>query len=491
MPQEADSPVHHGVTADREIANVPHSSLPRGKFGRLFPLLAPFRPDPELLVDLGRAGGPMQEGRRAADNDRIPAGFTYLGQFIDHDITFDPISRIAKSNDPDSLHNFRTPRFDLDSVYGLGPNTSPFLYNRRDPGKLLTARNGAREPDLPRNSQRIALIGDPRNDENILISQMHVAFLHFHNAVVDHLRKRKQNLTRHRLPGEKLFDTAQRLVRWHYQWIVVHDFLPRIVGRGPLGSMLTVKADGTHEITLSLYNPTNNPFIPIEFAVAAYRFGHSMIRPDYRLNNEIFATIFGRQGAPPLSHLGGGRILPDFWQIRWPLFFKFPRVRPQMSRKIDARLAKQLLDLPASVIGKTEREKHPERRSLAARNLVRGRALGLPSGQAVAAAMGETVLTNSDIGLSGAGWGDEAPLWFYILKEAARAPQEGKRLGPVGGRIVGEVLLGLLERDRRSFVHSTVPWKPRTPIAPRAGEFGFADLVKFAKIVEGGSGPGD
>jgi heme peroxidase len=485
-----EAAVHHGVDLERGIANVPHSSLPQGKFGRLFGTLTPFEPDPDLLEDLGKPKGEMQEGPKAEDNDQIPAGFTYFGQFVDHDITFDPMSNITKKNDPDSLHNFRTPRFDLDSVYGLGRNTTPYLYNRNDPDRLLTAKNGAGEEDLPRNSQRIALIGDPRNDENILLSQMHVAFLHFHNAVVDHLRK-KTNLDDAKTPGEKLFDTAQRLVRWHYQWIVVHELLPRIAGKSVMDSLLTVKPNGEHEITLQLYQPQNEPFIPIEFAAAAYRFGHSLVRPEYQLNDEIVASIFGKEGAEPLTHLGGSRILPDFWQIKWPLFFKFRQTKPQFSRKINAKLAKPLMDLPATVIGKEEKDKHPKRASLATRNLLRGRALGLPSGQAVATEMGETPLSNSELGLDGSGWGGEAPLWFYILKEAERAPHNSKRLGPVGGRIVAETLLGILDHDDRSFVNSASPWKPKKPIAPSAGNFTFADLVRFADIVQGTASPGD
>ena len=493
MPEDTDGDpvVRHGDPVPRAIPDVPRSNLPRGKFGRLFRDLTPFEPPDELLLELGANGGPMEEGR-GADNPEIPAGFTYLGQFIDHDVTFDPVSSIARRNDPDSLHNFRTPRFDLDSLYLFGPSASPHLYNRRDPDHLLTSKNRVGEPDLPRNQQNIALVGDPRNDENILISQMQVAFAHFHNAIVDHLRERRTNLERHKLPGEKLFETAQRLVRWHYQWIVLREFLPAIVGRSVVNSLVTRASDGTVTIELDLYEPTNNPFIPVEFAAAAYRFGHSMIRPDYRLNNEIFAFVFGRPNDPPLTHLGGNRMLPDFWQIKWPLFFKFPRRGvPQKSRKINGKLAGPLMSLPTSVIGEREREAHPERRSLATRNLLRGKALGLPSGQAVATAMGETPLSNSALGLSGGGWGGEAPLWFYILKEAEKAPARGTRLGPVGGRIVAEVMLGLLAQDQTSFVNSPTPWEPKRPIAPRAGDFGIADLLTFADIVEGRSSPGD
>ena len=477
----------HGEDVFRVAAEVPRSSLPHGKFGRLFGTLLPFKPPDALLIELGKPNGPMEDkAKKAGDNTAIPAGFTYLGQFIDHDVTFDPVSLITKKNDPDSLHNFRTPRFDLDSVYGFGPGASPHLYNRNDPDKLLTAKNEANEPDLPRNRQQIALIGEPRNDENILISQLQVALLHFHNAIVDFLKAKKANLTAHRLPGEKLFETAQRLVRWHYQWIVVHDFLPAIVGNNVVGSLLTEDSEGRPVINNVIYQPTNEPFIPVEFSAAAYRFGHSMIRRDYQLNNAIFANIFGKPKDDPLTHLGGSRVLPDLWQIKWPNFFKFPRrADPQPSRSINAKLTEPLLRLPVTVVGEEEHAKHPARRSLAVRNLLRGKALELPSGQAVATQMAEPVLTNAELGLTDPGWGGEAPLWFYILKESEKTSSGGKRLGRVGGRIVAEVLLGLLKHDADSYVNHPTAWKPVKPIAPQAGDFKMDDLIRFAGVIEG------
>jgi hypothetical protein len=470
----------HGAEPPRGLDAVPHSLFLEGRFGRLFRLLPAFEPADDLLNDLGRAGGPMMEAARGTpDNPAIPAGFTYLGQFVDHDITFDPTSSFARKIDPDGLQDFRTPRFDLDSLYLSGPKASPFLYDTGNPRKFLVGRNASRELDLPRNSQQVALTGDPRNDENIIVSQLHVGFLSFHNAVVAHLEAKKANQRAHALPGESLFDTAQRLVRWHYQWVVLHDFLPRIVGKPLVDSKVAKDAQGRFTITLDHYAPLEQAFIPVEFAVAAYRFGHSMIRPSYQLNEVIFASIFGQPGDDPLSHLGGGRRLPDAWQAGWRFFFRFPRARkPQPSRRIDAKLARPLFKLPTTVVT----EGRPELHSLAVRNLRRGTALGLPSGQAVATAVGATPLTNAQLGLGGGGWDDQAPLWFYILKEAAAPPSGGQRLGPVGGLIVAEVLLGLLKFDSTSFVNAETPWRPRRPIAPAAGKFGIADLLRFAGV---------
>jgi hypothetical protein len=470
----------HGSELPRGLDTVPRSHFVEGRFGRLFRLLPPFEPPDALLIGLGAADGPMVETSASGqDNPTIPAGFTYLGQFVDHDVTFDPTSSFGRRHDPDGLQNFRTPRFDLDCLYLAGPKASPYLYDRRAPERFLLGRNQAQELDLPRNPQQTALIGDPRNDENIVVSQLHAAFLSFHNAVAAHLAAKKANRNLHARPGESLFDTAQRLVRWHYQWLVLHDFLPRIVGRAAVSSRVSKDSAGRFTIELDHYDPQEQAFIPVEFAVAAYRFGHSMIRPSYRLNDVITANIFGKPGDDPLSHLGGGRRLPVAWQAGWQFFFELPNRRvPQASRRINGKLARQLFALPGSVVSSAR----PELHSLAVRNLLRGKALGLPSGQAVATAIGATPLTNAQLGLSGAGWDDQAPLWFYILKEAARAPQNGRRLGPVGSLIVAEVLLGLLKEDATSFVNAETPWKPLRPIAPAAGRFGIADLLKFAGV---------
>lgn len=469
----------HGTDIPRGLIIVPGSTSHDGRFGRMFRRLPPFEPPDGLLGALGKAGGPMQEGGGNQDNDVIPAGFTYLGQFIDHDITFDSTSQFDQDNDPDALHNFRTPRFDLDSVYGQGRNGSPQLFSAQDDDKMKVSKNDAGDLDLPRDSDERALIGDPRNDENILISQMHVAVLKFHNSMVDFLRDNPAKHSAMELPGESLFKTAQRLVRWHYQWVIVHDFLPHVCGQNMVDKVLIDGDEGRKEVKNRFYKPKLRAFMPVEFSVAAYRFGHSQIRPDYQLNDIIFAEIFGPGGRHSLGHLGGSRTLPADWQIKWPLFFKFPnKPAPQPTRKINAKLATPLLKLPGTVVSSSE---SAARKSLAVRNLLRGKALGLPSGQSVADHMGVTRIKNKDLGLEAEGWEGGAPLWFYVLKEAD-LKQDGKRLGSVGGRIVAETLLGILAFDGSSYIEHVTSWKPQSPIAKAGGSFTMVEFLKFAGV---------
>ena len=455
----------HGGGPPRGQEAVPRSALFEGRFGRMFRTLAPLYPRAEEIRALV---GTMRDATRAPshENPRIPAGYTYLGQFIDHDITYDPMSELQKHNDPDALVDFRTPRFDLDSLYGSGPSDDPFLYESNRPGtRGVALLIGVNPPDdqvephdLPRNQQGRALIGDPRNDENIIVSQLHLLFIRFHNNVVARVREEQPNLT-----GRALLTECQRIVRWHYQWVVVHDFLERIVGADMAQSVLR---DGHPH-----FGWRSDPFMPVEFSGAAYRFGHSMIRPSYSLNraNEDIPIFVADDDPDPFKHLGGFRRLPFGWTIDWTRFFELADEAPQHSRRIDTKISPPLFDLPAAT--------DPERRALPALNLRRGAALGLPSGQDVAQALDCRRLTHRELGLEGA-LADRTPLWFYILREA-EIHAGGEHLGAVGGRIVAEVLVGLLDGDRQSYLHQKPGWTPTLPAATE-GDFTMPDLVRFA-----------
>src|SRR5215218_1323232 len=444
---------HHGSRTrglSAGIEAVPQGPFFEGRFGRMFRNLPVFQANKDDLLAL--AESMTQAG--VVDNPAIPAGFTYLGQFVDHDITFDPNSSLQRMNDPEGLVNFRTPRFDLDSLYGRGPVETPFLYNQADPDglKLLFGRvindEGEREEnqhDLPRNdfrdptsAQQRALLGDPRNDENTFVSQLHLLFIKFHNRVTDRVRS-----DRPRLKGDNLFKEVQRIVRWHYQWVVIFDFLERTIPDGMLDRLLVTDEDGLRKVRLRFYRPKRQPFMPVEFSGAAYRFGHSQVRGRYSINTTVQGkpTFLPADQLPPKSDVfafrtadfRGFRGLPPFWTISWPFFFELEGGQDvlQPSFKIDTRISGPLFNaLPGT--------NHQDEilRSLPRRNLLRGKALGLPSGQRVAKAMcvpNGSILSGDDLGLEGElleKFGEETPLWYYVLKEA-EMQQDGERLGEV------------------------------------------------------------
>ena len=450
-----------GVRGLRTRPADPHG----GRFGLMFPHLDPFRPDPDRLARIAERMVEESAGAAVGDNPRLPSGYTYFGQFVDHDVTFDPVSSLARRTDPEALHDFRTPSFDLDNIYGRGPADQPYLYTA-DQSFVIGRGENSRELDLPRTRREVAIIGDPRNDENILVSQLQLTMLHFHNKVLADIRA--GDLDGHLESDREAdqFAEAQRIVRWHYQWAVVHDFLRRLVGQGTVDNVMP-PSGGTD---LKFFTWTGRPFMPVEFSAAAYRFGHSMIRAVYDLNSTVQQVkIFVPEPTPgnALSHLGGFRTLPAAWQIEWPFFFELDDRGPQLSRRIDVRLAPPLSKLPADVT--------TGRRSLAERNLLRGLRLGLPSGQAVAGAMGVTALSDDELDLPGSGG---APLWYYVLREA-QLRQDGQQLGPVGGRIVAEVFAGLLAADRSSWLHAEPAWRPF--LGP-GSDFTVPDLIRYTKF---------
>jgi hypothetical protein len=488
----------------------PHDIVPpksryfdSGRFGRIFGKLPPFASDtPEIraaLLDIGKPDGIMDAKDKLSEgpvklitdpalsqtnpnNPILTAGFTFLGQFLDHDMTFDPTSSLERQVDPEHISNFRTPSLALDNVYGAGPGGSPHLYDQSAAGagiKFLLEETGtAGKHDVPRNSQKVALIGDPRNDENLIVSQLQVAFLSFHNALVEHVRTKIQ-LT----DAGDVFAEAQRLVRWHYQWIIVHEFLKKTCGHAVVEDALN---NGR-----KFYQWHTEPFIPVEFSVAAYRFGHSQVRPSYRANftgnpggQPFFAMIFTPTPSNPNDpeDLSGGRRAPRRF-IDWPTFFDFSDGNVRPNKKIDTTLSTALFRLPGSVVSNPNPSSNPP--SLAQRNLLRHLTFSLPSGQRVAQAMGVPILSKGDLSdLQPHGLDDRTPLWFYILREAGTV-ENGECLGPVGARIVAEVFLGLLQGDRQSYLSQDPDWQPSLPTIDASktrDDFTTIDLLRFAGV---------
>jgi hypothetical protein len=471
----------------------PGGAKGQGFFDRMFKDLSPLQAPDADLEALANAMRDANPGDPALDNPNVPAGFTYLGQFIDHDISLDLSPLSVSIEDPTMIRNFRTPGLDLDCLYGSGPGPHRFLF-RQDAPKFLIGRTtpspdaqNVQIPALPNDLERtrhgVASIGDHRNDENLLVAQTHLAFLKFHDKVVDRLKAAGT-------PDSQLFDEASKLVRWHYQWMVLHDFVERITEVGIVAKLL---AEGR-----KFYRFKTVPFMPVEFAGAAYRLGHSMVREEYS-HNRVFRPVPPRLAAGTLSflfqfsglsgnitgELGGLPALPSNWVIDWRRFYDFhtpagtPNFEFNLSRRLDPFLTPTLHQLPG----------FPQTRegNLAFRNLRRGVILGLPSGQDVAAAMATEIplspLTPAEIatGPDGAvaaqkGFDTAAPLWYYILKEA-QVRGQGERLGPVGARIVAEVFVGMVQGDKDSFL-SQPGWTPTLP-AKTPGTFFMTDLLQF------------
>lgn len=542
MPKRRPAAHGGGVRGDQGTSR---STLFEGRFGRMFRSLPPSQWSPEALAKLGSAmtsdpetdekdptkpaAAPETSERLQDDeeNSGIPAGYTYLGQFIDHDITFDPASSLQQLNDPDALVDFRTPRLDLDSLYGRGPDDQPYMYsgNKFRLGRpLFENAKASKARDLPRyidpndpTAARRALIGDKRNDENVIVAQLHSAMMQYHNKLVD------QNPT-------ASFRDIQQQVRWTYQWIVVNDFLVKICGQDVVHSILPhlgqSDAIWKNLPRFAFYHPREDPYMPIEFSAAAYRFGHSMVRPIYRLNTELsggadpdhatqdeinrgLAGRFFIFAGVQKRGLNGFDEFPQQWAIDWSLYFDIrysienggiKRVQP--SYKIDTSLVNPLGFLPEfskpplpptpdPTVAQmqsipVDMAKNPS--NLAQRNLLRGMSMQLPSGQAVARAMGLDPIaddnlrvgkavvadwpTNPKIAEIDPSFAGNAPLWYYVLAEAQyewfqRATEFGGvgdaepvRLGAVGGRIVAETLIGLLWFDGHSYLRQAPNWHP-------------------------------
>jgi hypothetical protein len=502
--------LRHGTRRDR-VKRDPLDVAMGGRYTKLFPDLPGATFDQTDLKLLARAmtappEGPEQEAEDPEENKTIQAAYTYLGQFVDHDLTFDPVSRLHESltsTQLQALVDLRTPRFDLDNLYGRGPGDQPYLYEKDGVRMLLGEPMWGNPFDpgavqLPRGPNRRALIGDPRNDENRIVAQLHAIFLRFHNQVVDQLGGKK-NVS---------FQEVRQQVRWHYQWVLVKDFLRVILDEQTYRSVF---ADPYRPVTTIPGLPEHGlELMPVEFSAAAYRFGHSMVRSRYRLNATIERPIFSTARGHT-ADLGGFRPIPAGWAIDWQFFIDLdhdagsaaggpqfgPAARkPQLSYKIDTSLVHPLGNLPARIA------RDPS--SLALRNLERGATFQLPSGQSVATALGVTPIADEELVIGKAtadspkkpitqiarDFAGNAPLWAYILSEAQvtswKKPHPGLamddipiKLGPVGGRLVAEVSASLLRGDPTSYLYAEPAFEPIAAFT-HDGTFGLAELINVA-----------
>lgn len=503
-----------------------------GRFRRMFEAEGPVYPL-EVMEDLARAmiqhegGSPIKTDEPDDENPVTPAGYTYFGQFVDHDLTFDPTPLRHQIVDINALEDFRTPALDLDCIFGRGPDDQPYMYKGGDLrlGDPLTSAGAqfGTQRDVHRLSDGTAILGDKRNDENRLVAQIQSVFITCHNKLMRSdaiLERTGADLS----TPEGRFRAAVATLRWHYQWVVLFDFLDQhICFPGDVARILN--AGKTPRIPN--YTRSNSAFayMPIEFAGAGYRLGHSMVRPSYALNEKVGVDdsgripTFGRDPDPTKNLNGFGIPLPSTWGIDWSFFLGGLRDKPhptfkipQPSYRLDAVLVEPLSDLP-EFFG----VQPPIMGNLALRNLARGSMLQLPTGEQVASAIGAVALGPDVLWSAGskaakavpepladfakqrqkvfqdhrAVLEGRTPLWYYVLREAeyfgvSRKPDDvkvelgGQHLGPVGSQIVAETLIGILWRDPASFLHRNVPFAPILPIADAQKGFTLSDLFRFA-----------
>ncbi len=528
-----------------EERSTPFGYMFRDLQGRYPHAHLPVQPSAAVVASLKALGAAMvdQPDDPVDADSTIPPIYTYWGQFVDHDLTANtdrdddlsitdlPLQPLQPEKVLRKLRNLREPQLNLDSVYGNGPEASgeegqvPYEGGRLTVGPLSDGPPEALDgDDLPRVEQK-AQIGDGRNDENLIVAQLHLAFLKFHNEVLTWMEGHPD----HEVTGDGSFRRARQLVQWHYQWITVHDFLKRIADPAVVDGLL----DGSITPKLALDESTapDEVFMPLEFSVAAYRFGHSMIRAAYDWNanfgapgdrrpSAVFADLFRFTG-------GGGFFGLPTLPSNWPAQFERltgaesrdpvlgPNGEPdpvpaRFARKIDTRIAPPLADL--SNEGQDEISDRTRRllKRLAVRNLLRGYRLAIPTGQQVARSLGITPLTREqlitvpgpgprqappspvDDALIDGGFLEDTPLWFYVLKEAevlgvlegAEDRGGGERLGPVGSRIVAETIIGQLRADPASYLNQTPEWHPSKGVTLDGGQQvdTITSFLRFAKM---------
>jgi len=585
LPGDADGAEEAAKKGDVIIAKQP---LPIGTpFDYLLPELKD-KPDSHLpgeptqvvaaLNALGTAmvdDGPTRPGDPAAPlNSSVPAIYTYWGQFLDHDLTANTdrdseTSDITRADlepvDPDvvteKLRNLRRPTLDLDTVYGDGPafvnpqTADALLYvgprlrvgtNHVDgiPGTLVPPEADLAR-DLPRfgslidagvitaadvpepirsgpNMRTRAVVGDARNDENLLVAQFHTAVLRFHNAVVGQIEAHPHAFGLYGTVSDKaVFEKARRLTRWHYQWLVVNDYLKTVTLSGVVDKI--VVGGPKHYRPLHGYEL----FMPLEYSVAAFRFGHSMVRGGYDHNRNFGKAVPG-QAKPPLIGFAsfdllfqftgngfrldptdpsksisdpfrGAPTLPFNWTIEFDRFTnKADTDETHFARKIDTRLAPQITRMVkegngAEIQDEVNKPLRLMLRHLARRNLLRGYLLSIPTGQSMAAQMGVPAMTAQELqknnsealnaALEAGGFLINTPLWYYLLKEA-EVRANGNSLGELGSRIVCETVIGLLHGDRRSYLNVRNGWDPSAGVRLPNGDpiVTIRDFLSFTGV---------
>ncbi len=432
----------------------------------MFPGLPAAQPNNVTVVALAEE---MVRPTQAHTFSELPAGYTYFGQLIAHDL-----SRMR------GRQNMSHPRLWLDTLYGFPIEKWQHLYvqNERGDRAFLLSRGASpigrasRELDLPRKQSGYADIPDERDDFHFIISQLHLAFMLTHNHLTRDLRDEFPERS-----SEWIFDASRRMLCWSYQWLIVNDFLPRLCDESIIARLCATPRAMISAVSKLL--PRSGRKLSYEFALAGYRFGHSLVRPGYTLNDSLWTgPIFRPLGTTKWNaDWGGHRKLPIQWSIQWNLFFDFGNSNPQRARRIGTSIATGLGELPKFAVADD-----PERENLvnlAERTLLAGRESGLPSGQDVARYILKNVypkmgLPPFDVVDSG----EHDPLWYYVLKEASEL-REGLRLGPVGSWIVVATITSLLVTNELAYLYQP-DWLPRFPTGGKT--FELRDLIRYSGL---------
>jgi hypothetical protein len=465
-------------------------------YSRLFG--GPFAGHDEMhLRELSMRMKDIPENRRGRPRrgDLAPSGFVYLGQFLAHDLTRDETRLEHASAAPEQTRNFHAPRLNLESVYGGGSKKSPDLYDRSEIGsetfllgntRAISPKKIPSTPDDFHRRNGSPLLADDRNDQHLILAQLHVVFLQFHNRVVDYLKGGAS--FDEAFPNETIFETARRLVVWHYQWIVRNEFLKWFI----LPEILAdIERHGPR-----FFKPARGeeiPALPVEFTQAAFRFGHSMVQPQYEINQWI--GLVRLSGLLRRTRAGeSGESLPANQVVDWDRFTRTWGGNANFAENIDTLISEDMFNLPAAAMPIFSKAAPPP---LPQMTLVRGSRIGLPSGQEACRAAGVRPLTSAQIGfdnegnefLRNRGMNEKTPLWYYLLREAEilgiRRFRGGECLGPLGSRIVAEVLLGVMTADPEHYLNLNPNWRPLTVVF---GEFreprrldSLRKFVAFAK----------
>ena len=463
------------------------SSITRSHYCRLFGGSFAGHDESDLRALSARMKDVPENRRgRPRRGDLAPSAFVYLGQFLDHDLTRDETPLAQAEAAPERTENFHTPRLNLESVYGGGPEKSPQLYDcsKRGAETFLVGETSAaseisvtRDDFFRRNGR--PMLADDRNDQHLILAQLHVSFLQFHNKLVDLLK-------RGAFADETIFQTARRLTVWHYQWIVRHEFLNYFILPDVL---IDIERHGARLFHLN----GNKPELPIEFTQAAFRFGHTMVQPQYDINcwrglvklRDLVRRVRPNESSPPLS---ADQV------IDWDRFTRTWGGNANFAENIDTLVAEDLFDLPAAAMPiRTKRRPPP----LPEMTLIRGSRIGLPCGQEACRLAGEKAIPAARMGfdreeddfLRTHGLSERTPLWYYLLREAEalglRRFRGGECLGPLGSRLVAEVLLGVLECDPDYYGNVSPDWKPLHVVFGRTNEPRRLDALRkflaFAK----------